>query len=479
MAIENTIIGNLVFNEEYARKVIPFLKEEYFTNQSDKVIYKLIKEYVDKYNAFPSKEALAIDLSNKDGVSEDIFKQSKELIGGLVHNPETKVDWLLDQTEKFCQDKAIYNAIMASIGILDDSSGKTSKGAIPQILSDALAVSFDTHIGHDFIEDADPRYDFYHTKESRIPFDIDFLNKATNGGLPKKTLNIALAGTGVGKSLFMCHCAAANLVGGLNVLYITMEMAEEKIAERIDANLLDTPIDQLILLPKDIYDKKVERIRSKTQGKLIIKEYPTACAGSANFRHLLNELKLKKNFVPDIIYIDYLNICMSSRIKNGANVNSYTLVKAIAEELRGLAVEFNVPVVSATQTTRSGYSNSDVGLEDTSESFGLPATADFMFALIASEELTDLGQIMVKQLKNRYNDPGLFTKFCVGVDRSKMRLYNVEQSAQDDILDGPKKKKKDRVEDKSVFDNGKFMTEDLERSKPKQKFDKNKFAGFK
>ena len=475
MAVENTILSNLVFNEEYGRKVIPFLKDEYFTNQSDKTIYRLVKEYVDKYNAFPSKEALAIDLSNKDGIGEETFKQSKELISGLVHDTETKIDWLLDQTEKFCQDKAIYNAIMASIGILDDSSGKTSKGAIPQILSDALAVSFDTHIGHDFIEDAESRYEFYHTKEIRVPFDLDYLNKATNGGLPKKTLNIALAGTGVGKSLFMCHCAASNLVAGLNVLYITMEMAEEKIAERIDANLLDTPIDQLTLLPKDIYDKKVARIRSKTQGKLIVKEYPTACAGSANFRHLLNELNLKKNFKPDIIYIDYLNICMSSRIKHGANVNSYTLVKAIAEELRGLAVEFNVPVVSATQTTRSGYSNSDVGLEDTSESFGLPATADFMFALIASEELNDLGQIMVKQLKNRYNDPGVYTKFCVGVDRSKMRLYDVEQSAQDDLIGNAKKKQ----EDKSVFDNSKFMTEDTERNKPKSKFDKSKFAGFK
>jgi len=475
VAVENTILSNLVFNEEYGRKVIPFLKDEYFTNQSDKTIYRLVKEYVDKYNAFPSKEALAIDLSNKDGIGEETFKQSKELISGLVHDTETKIDWLLDQTEKFCQDKAIYNAIMASIGILDDSSGKTSKGAIPQILSDALAVSFDTHIGHDFIEDAESRYEFYHTKEIRVPFDLDYLNKATNGGLPKKTLNIALAGTGVGKSLFMCHCAASNLVAGLNVLYITMEMAEEKIAERIDANLLDTPIDQLTLLPKDIYDKKVARIRSKTQGKLIVKEYPTACAGSANFRHLLNELNLKKNFKPDIIYIDYLNICMSSRIKHGANVNSYTLVKAIAEELRGLAVEFNVPVVSATQTTRSGYSNSDVGLEDTSESFGLPATADFMFALIASEELNDLGQIMVKQLKNRYNDPGVYTKFCVGVDRSKMRLYDVEQSAQDDLIGNAKKKQ----EDKSVFDNSKFMTEDTERNKPKSKFDKSKFAGFK
>ena len=474
MAIENAILGNLVYNEEYSRKCIPFLKEGYFVSQDQKTVFRLIKEYVDKYNAFPSKEALAIDLSNKDGISEENFKQSKELISGLTQDTETQIDWLLDQTEKFCQDKAVYNAIMASIGILDDSTGKTSKGSIPQILSDALAVSFDTHIGHDFLEDAESRYEFYHTKETRVPFDLDYLNKATQGGLPRKTLNIALAGTGVGKSLFMCHCAASNLVNGLNVLYITMEMAEEKIAERIDANLLDTPIDQLALLPKDIYDKKVARIRSKTQGKLIVKEYPTACAGSANFRHLLNELKLKKNFIPDIIYIDYLNICMSSRIKNGANVNSYTLVKAIAEELRGLAVEFNVPVVSATQTTRSGYSNSDVGLEDTSESFGLPATADFMFALIASEELNELGQIMVKQLKNRYNDPGVYTKFCVGVDRGKMRLYDVEQSAQD-IIDGPRK----RQEDKSVFDSSKFMTEDTERNKPKSKFDKSKFAGFK
>ena len=480
MAIETTILSNLVFNEEYGRKVIPFLKDEYFTNQTDKIIFKIVTEYVNKYNAFPSKEALAIDLSNKDGVSEDTFKQSKELISGFTENKETKLEWLLDQTEKFCQDKAVYNAIMASIGILDSSDGKAGKGSIPQILSDALAVSFDTHIGHDFLEDADSRYEFYHAKETRVPFDLDYLNKATNGGLPKKTLNIALAGTGVGKSLFMCHCAASNLTQGLNVLYITMEMAEEKIAERIDANLLDTPIDQLALLPKDIYDKKVQRIRNKTTGKLIVKEYPTACAGSANFRHLLNELKLKKNFEPSIIYIDYLNICMSSRIKNGAQVNSYTLIKAIAEELRGLAVEFNVPVVSATQTTRSGYSNSDVGLEDTSESFGLPATADFMFALIKqSDEMEHLDQILVKQLKNRYNDPGLFGKFVVGVDRSKMRLYNVEQSAQEDLMDGPKKKKKDRDEDKSVFDSGKFMTEDMERNKPKSKFDRSKFAGFK
>jgi len=467
MAIENAILGNLVFNEWYARKTIPFLKEEYFANQQDKLVFKLIKEYVDKYNAFPSKEALAIDLSNKDSISEETFKNSKELIAGLSVDTETKIEWLLDQTEKFCQDKAVYNAIMSSIQLLDDKKTVEGKGSIPKILSDALGVSFDTHIGHDFLEDSEERFDFYHRKEEKIPFDLEYFNKITKGGLPKKTLNICLAGTGVGKSLFMCHCAASNLVNGKNVLYITMEMAEEKIAERIDANLLDTPVDELALLPKDAYDKKVQRVRSKTNGKLIVKEYPTACAGSANFRHLLNELKLKKNFVPDIIYIDYLNICMSSRIKNGANVNSYTLVKAIAEELRGLAVEFNVPVVSATQTTRSGYSNSDLGLEDTSESFGLPATADFMFGIHTNEKLEGFSQIMVKQLKNRYNDPGLHRRFVIGIDRSKMRLYDVEQSAQDLTDDSP------------VMDNTKFGNEDNERSKPKSKFDKAKFAGFK
>ena len=347
---------------------------------------------------------------------------------------------------------------MDSIQILD-GKGTNSKGSIPKILSDALAVSFDTHIGHDFLEDADTRFEFYHLKEKRVPFDLDYFNDITKGGLPLKTLNIALAGTGVGKSLFMCHCAAANLVNNLNVLYITMEMSEEKIAERIDANLLNEPIDMLSMLPKEAYDKKVERVKSKTKGKLIIKEYPTASAGAGHFRHLINELKIKKSFVPDIIYIDYLNICVSSRLKHGSNVNSYTYIKSIAEELRGLAVEFNVPIVSATQTTRSGFTNTDVGLEDTSESFGLPATADFMFALITSEELEDLGQILVKQLKNRYNDPSVNRKFVVGVDRKKMRLYNVEQVAQDDLIDDkPLFDKSDfgkklSVEKKSMFEN--------------------------
>jgi replicative DNA helicase len=480
MNIEQVIFSNIIKNEEYGRKVIPFLKEEYFSNQEDKVVFKLIDEYIKKYNSFPTIEALVIDLSNMDGVNESTFKASVNVIESVKNTDDSQIEWLLDQTEKFCQEKAVYNAIMQSIQILDDKTGKTSKGAIPQVLSDALGVSFDTHIGHDFIDDADSRYEFYHTKEERIPFDLEYFNKITQGGMPKKTLNIALAGTGVGKSLFMCHCAAGNMSAGLNVLYITLEMAEERIAERIDANLLDIPLDELKTIPKEMYDRKIDRINKKTTGKLIIKEYPTACAGSANFRHLLNELKLKKNFKPDIIYIDYLNICMSSRIKNGANVNSYTLIKAIAEELRGLAVEFDVPIVSATQTTRSGYSSSDVGLEDTSESFGLPATADFMFALISTEELQDLGQIMVKQLKNRYNDPGYIRRFVLGVDRAKMRLYDVEQDAQDDILDGPKPKARGKEkEDKSVFDNSKFMTEDMERNLPKKKFDKSMFSGFK
>ena len=432
--IEKTILSHLVFNEAYARKTLPFLKEEYFQNVSDKTIYRLIDEYVKKYNSTPTKEVLQIELKNIDGLSENIFKDSKRMIEDLQIDA-TEIKWLLDSTEKFCQDKAIYNAIMASIKILDDKSGSSSTGAIPTLLSDALGVSFDVSIGHDYFANADDRFDFYHRKEEHIPFDLDFLNKITKGGLVRKTLNIALAGTGVGKSLFMCHCASFNLTQGKNVLYITMEMAEEKIAERIDANLLNVTIDELTSLTKDAYDKKISRVKEKTVGKLIVKEYPTASAGSAHFRHLINELRIKRNFVPDIVYIDYLNICSSSRIKSGSNVNSYTYIKAIAEELRGLAVEFNVPVVSATQTTRGGYGNSDVELTDTSESFGLPATADLMFALISTEELEDLNQLMIKQLKNRYNDPTIHRRFVVGIDRAKMRLYNAEDSAQDAIMD--------------------------------------------
>lgn len=431
--IENTILSNLISNEDYGRKTIPYLRSEYFTDNDQRIVFGLIEEYVKTYNKFPNKEALSVDLHGLEGLTDSQFASIQSKINELQVS-EVNEEWLLDNTEKFCQDKAIYNAIMDSIRILDDKSGKTSKGMIPDVLTKALSVSFDTHIGHDFIDDADSRFEFYHRTEVRIPFDLEYFNKITKGGVPKKTLNIALAGTGVGKSLFMCHCAAANLTKGNNVLYITLEMAEEKIAERIDANLLDVTIDELSLLTKESYDKKMNRLKEKTKGKLIIKEYPTASAGSGNFRHLLNELKMKKDFIPDVIYIDYLNICSSSRLKYGANVNSYTYVKAIAEELRGLAVEYNVPIFSATQTTRSGFSNSDVGLEDTSESFGLPATADFMFALISTDELHALNQMMVKQLKNRYADPSINKRFVIGVDRARMKLYDVEQSAQEDLL---------------------------------------------
>lgn len=460
--LEKTIFSNLVNNEDYTRKVLPFLKEAYFQTRTDKAFFKIFSEYLSNYNNVPGATALLIEADKLNTLTDDEIKTLRQDIEDACKVADhTDLQWLLDETEKFCQDKAVYNSIMESISILDGKS-KMDKGSIPQILSDALAVSFDNSVGHDFLLDSSDRYDFYHRTETRVPFDLDYFNLITKGGLPNKTLNIALAGTGVGKSLFMCSCSAANLMAGKNVLYITCEMSEEKIAERIDANLLNETIDSLTVLPRDSYEKKVERVRSKTTGKLIIKEYPTASAGASHFRHLLSELKLKKNFVPDIIYIDYLNICVSSRLKFGANVNSYTYVKSIAEELRGLAVEFNVPIVSATQTTRSGYSNTDVSLEDTSESFGLPATADFMFALITSEELEGLHQIMVKQLKNRYNDPNYHKKFVIGVDRSKMRLYNVEQSAQEDIADdtpifdksttGSRLKMEDKKFSKSVFD---------------------------
>ena len=471
MRIEHIIFGNLIENEEYGRKVIPFLKEEYFTDTVDRKIFSIIHEYVGKYNNFPTKSAVEIDLNEVGGLSDDQFKLAKEVVSGLDKSEDRDVAWLVDNTEKFCKDKALYNALMQSIQLVDDSKKDSiSVGSIPQILTDALGVSFDSHIGHDFLNDAAERYEFYHRKEVRIGFDLDFFNKITQGGLPRKTLNIALAGTGVGKSLFMCHNAAQNLMSGQNVLYITLEMAEERIAERIDANLLGVTLDDLKDLPQAIYYKLVGKVKERAKGKLIVKEYPTACAGSANFRHLLNELKIKKNFIPDIIYIDYLNICASSRIKPGSNVNSYTYIKAIAEELRGLAVEFNVPIVSATQTNRSGFSNSDVGLEDTSESFGLPATADFMFALITSEELRQLNQIMVKQLKNRYGDPSVHKRFVIGVDYSKMRLYNVEASAQEDLV---------QDEDRPVFDNSASGYRLENESKPVSKFEKIKFAGFK
>jgi len=433
--IEPLILGSLLHNEDYTRKVLPFLDEDYFETFESKLIYRSVNEYIKKYNNIPSKDALRFSIEESRSISEEQFKTVTETIDGLSYDTQNDEQWLVDETEKFCQDRALYNAIRTSIGAIDDKNSKIEKGAIPKLLQDALGVSFDNSVGHDFLENVDERYDFYHRKESRIEFDIDLLNTITKGGLPRKSLNIILAGTGVGKSLAMCHFAATNLMHGKNVLYITLEMAEERIAERIDANLLDASIDEIHEMPRDVYSKKVNRLKTKTPGKLIVKEYPTASAGSGHFRHLLNELKLKKNFTPDIIYVDYLNICTSSRIKSGLNVNSYTLVKAIAEELRGLAVEFDVPLVSATQTTRSGFTNSDVGLEDTSESFGLPATADFMLALISTEELEQLGQIMVKQLKNRWGDPNSNKRFVIGIDRSRMRFYNAEQSAQDGIVD--------------------------------------------
>jgi archaellum biogenesis ATPase FlaH len=453
MTIEKTILSNLLFNEEYTRKVLPFIKDEYFRDNNEKLTFNLIQGYISKYNALPSKEALRIDLQNKNNLSEPLFKSVNEIIDGLENDKKTSESWLVEHTEKFCQDQALFNAISKSIQLISgDDKVDISKGAIPELLSTALSVSFDTNIGHDLVADWERRFELYHTKETKIPFNLDYFNKITKGGLSKKTLNICLAGTGVGKSMFMCHCAAGNLIDGLNVLYITLEMAEERIAERIDANLMNIAIDELSVLPKDVYQKKIEKIKSKTIGKLIIKEYPTASAGANNFRYLLNELKLKKNFKPDIIYVDYLNICNSSRLKVGSNVNSYLYVKAIAEELRGLAVEHNLPIVSATQTNRTGYTNSDVGLEDTSESFGLPATADFMFAIITNDQLANLNQLLVKQLKNRYSDPNANRKFIVGVDRSKMKLYNVEQSAQRDIIDdAPVQGSKNKF-DKSVFE---------------------------
>ena len=435
--LEHTIIKNLIYNEEYIRKVLPFIRPDYFSDNAEKIVFKEIFDFLNQYKNPPTHEALVINFTEKKNLTEPQVQEAIELLN-KVHSDKdepTETQWLIEQTEKFCQDKAIYNAIMESVSILDSKNEKRTKGEIPQLLSDALGVSFDNNIGHDYTQDYDSRYDSYHKVESRIRFDLDLFNKITKGGLPIKTLNIALAGTGVGKSLFMCHVAAGNLSQGQNVLYITMEMAEEKIAERIDANLLNIDLDELRTISKEDYLRKFSALKSKTQGKLIIKEYPTAGASVLHFRALLNDLALKKNFRPDIIFIDYLNICCSARIKPGANVNSYSYIKAIAEELRGLAVEFALPVVSATQTTRSGFSNSDPGLEDTSESFGLPATADFMFALVTNEELEALNQILVKQLKNRYGDPNLYKRFVLGVDRSKMRLYDVEESAQQDIAD--------------------------------------------
>ena len=443
--IENTIIKNLIQNDTYTRKVIPFIKSEYFTESSERLVFEEISNYFDKYTKSPTVEALLINLDNVTSKGDAIVKSSKQLVEN-IKTDDTPLDWLIDETEKWCKDRAIYIAVMDSIEVLDEKS-KRSTGEIPDLLKDALSVSFDTHIGHDQLEDADERFEFYNTEEEKMPFDLEYFNKITKGGLPNKTLNICLAGTGVGKSLFMCHMASNCLLMGKNVLYITMEMSEERIAERIDANTMNVPMKELPDVSKKEYDKKIQRIKNKTKGKLIVKEYPTAAAHVGHFRHLLQELNIKKDFRPDIIFIDYLNICASHRIRPGSGANSYTLVKSIAEELRGLAVEHDVPMVSATQTTRSGYGSTDIGLEDTSESFGLPATADLMFALITSDELEDLDQLVVKQLKNRYNDPTIFKRFVIGVDRSRMKLYDVEQEAQEELIDSV-----DVDDDTPVFD---------------------------
>ena len=432
--IETTILRNLIYNEEFSRKVIPFIEPDYFEQRSEKVIFEEITKFIVKYGSAITIEALNIETDNRTDLTETEVKEVRDINNSFKDTP-ADYQWLMDTTEKWCRDRAIYLALMESISLADGQDDAKGRDAIPSILSDALAVSFDNHIGHDYLEDYEERYDLYHKKEDKIKFDLEFFNKITKGGIPNKTLNIALAGTGVGKSLFMCHVASSVLLQNKNVLYITLEMAEEKIAERIDANLLNVPIQDITELPKPMFDNKVISLSKKTQGTLIIKEYPTASAHSGHFKALLNELALKKSFKPDIIFIDYLNICASSRYRAGSNVNSYSYIKAIAEELRGLAVETNVPIVSATQTTRSGYGSSDVDLTDTSESFGLPATADLMFALISTEDLEGLNQIMVKQLKNRYNDPTIYKRFVIGIDRAKMRLYDCEQKAQDDIID--------------------------------------------
>ena len=446
--LEQTILKNLIQNEPFTRKVLPFLKSEYFTESDEKVVFKEIQDYFLKYTKPPTTEALLINLDNNTSLNENELKMSKTVISQF-DKETTPMDWLVEETEKWCKDRAIYIAVMDSIEVIDKKSQR-STGEIPELLKDALSVSFDQHIGHDQIEDADDRFTFYHTEEEKIPFDLEYFNKITKGGLPNKTLNICLAGTGVGKSLFMCHMAAAGLMMNKNILYITLEMSEERIAERIDANTMNVPMKDLPDLSKKMFDKKVDKLKNKTKGKLIVKEYPTATAHVGHFRHLLQELDIKKDFQPDIIFVDYLNICASHRIRPGAGANSYTLVKSIAEELRGLAVEFDVPLVSATQTTRSGFGSTDIGLEDTSESFGLPATADLMFALITSDELEELDQLVVKQLKNRYNDPTIFKRFVIGIDRSRMKLYDCEQEAQEELFENDSTYN----DDVPVFDRG-------------------------
>ena len=447
--IERIILRNLFYNEDFTRKALPFIKSEFFTNHNESTLFGEINEFVNKYKNLPTKETILVELNKRKDLKEEELSEIKTIVNKL-DNQEVELQWLLDTTEKFCKDRAVHNAVLEGIQILDGKDKKQNPEAIPTILSNALAVSFDNHIGHDYIDDAEARFEFYHKKEKRFKFDLNYFNRITKGGVPSKTLNIALAGTGVGKSLFMCHAASNWLTQGKNVLYITLEMAEERIAERVDANLFDVTIDDLHAMPKDMYDNKVSKLQKKTIGQLIIKEYPTASAHSGHFRALLNELSLKKTFKPDVVFIDYLNICASSRFKGG-NISSYFYIKAIAEELRGLAVEFDVPIFSATQTTRSGFTSTDIGLEDTAESFGLPATADFMFALISNDELDQLNQLKVKQLKNRFGDPALNRSFIIGVDRSKMRLFDVEASAQN-IVDSNQTEEEEQIEPEVAYD---------------------------
>ena len=447
--IERIILRNLFYNEDFTRKALPFIKSEFFTNHNESTLFGEINEFVNKYKNLPTKETILVELNKRKDLKEEELSEIKTIVNKL-DNQEVELQWLLDTTEKFCKDRAVHNAVLEGIQILDGKDKKQNPEAIPTILSNALAVSFDNHIGHDYIDDAEARFEFYHKKEKRFKFDLNYFNRITKGGVPSKTLNIALAGTGVGKSLFMCHAASNWLTQGKNVLYITLEMAEERIAERVDANLFDVTIDDLHAMPKDMYDNKVSKLQKKTIGQLIIKEYPTASAHSGHFRALLNELSLKKTFKPDVVFIDYLNICASSRFKGG-NISSYFYIKAIAEELRGLAVEFDVPIFSATQTTRSGFTSTDIGLEDTAESFGLPATADFMFALISNDELDQLNQLKVKQLKNRFGDPSMNRSFIIGVDRSKMRLFDVEASAQN-IVDSNQTEEEAQIEPEIAYD---------------------------
>lgn len=446
--LEKTIIANLIHNDDYSRKVLPFIKDEYFEEIETKTIFTSIREYTDKYKDLPSIEALKITIDDRKDLNEDMFKNVIKVVDELKIDEKTSEEWLLNETEKFCQDRDLFNSVRKAILILDGADKEHDKGSIPKILSDSLSISFDNHIGHDYLGDFDERYDFYHRVEERLPFDIELLNRITKGGLPKKSLSVLLASTGVGKSLVMCHMAAASMMFGKNVLYITSEMAEERIAERIDANLLDVTLDDLRVLPKNTYEKRINKIRDKTNGNLIVKEYPTGVGHSGHFRHLLNELRLKKSFVPDIIFIDYLNICASSRIKGNSSVNSYTLIKSIAEEIRGLAMEFNVPIVSATQANRAGYDNTDMDLTNTSESIGLPQTVDFMVALMSSEELESTGKLLIKQLKNRWGDISENKRFVVGINRSKMKLFDLEESAQYSIQNEPKQ---DHTDDKFKF----------------------------